>query len=50
MLSVVVFWNRGTIRFMFDRGASVDSLRMVSYRGLEGGCEMRGLYWFRPEP
>jgi hypothetical protein len=43
MLSVVVFWNRGTIRFVFGRGASVDSLQMVSYRGLKGGCETRGL-------
>jgi hypothetical protein len=36
------FWNRGTIRFLFGRGASTDSLQMVSYEGLEGGFETRG--------
>jgi hypothetical protein len=34
---------------VFDGGASMDSLRMVSYGGLEGGSETSGLYWFRPE-
>jgi hypothetical protein len=36
------FGNRGTIRFVFGRGASVDSLRMVSYGELEGGSETGG--------
>lgn len=43
------FWNRWTIRFMLGSGASADSLRMMSYMGLEGGSETRGLYWFRPK-
>ena len=34
---------------MFGRGVSVDSLRYVSYEGLEGGSEASWLYWFRPE-
>jgi hypothetical protein len=38
------------MRFVFDRGVSADSLRMVSYGGLEGGSEASWLYWFRPEP
>jgi hypothetical protein len=37
------------IRFVFGRGASADSLRMVSYEGLEGGSEASWLYWFRSE-
>jgi hypothetical protein len=43
------FWNRRTIRFVFGRGVSEDSLRMVSYGGLEGGSEVSWLYWFMPE-
>jgi hypothetical protein len=43
------FLNRGTIRFVFGRGVSVDSLRMVSYGGLGGGSEASRLYWFKPE-
>jgi hypothetical protein len=43
-------WEPGTIRFVFGRDASADSLRMVSHGGLGGGSETRGLYWFRPEP
>jgi hypothetical protein len=38
------FWNRGTIRFVFGRGVSTDSLRMVSYGGLEGASEASRLY------
>jgi hypothetical protein len=38
------------MKFVFGRGVSADSLRMVSYEGLEGGSETSGLYWFRPEP
>jgi hypothetical protein len=48
--SVVVSRTEGTIIFMFGRGVSADSLRMVSYRGLEGGSKTSWLYWFRPEP
>lgn len=36
-ICVVVSETVGTIKFVFDRGASMDSLRMVSHGGLEGG-------------
>jgi hypothetical protein len=32
-----VFWNQGAIKFVFDRGFSADSPRMVSNGGLWGG-------------
>jgi hypothetical protein len=35
---------------VFDGGVSVDSLRMVSYEGLEGGSKSSWLYWFQLEP
>jgi hypothetical protein len=35
---------------VFSRGVSADSLRMVSFGGLEGGSEASCLYRFRPEP
>jgi hypothetical protein len=38
------FWNWGTIRFVFRRGSSMDSLQMVSYVGLESGSETRRLH------
>jgi hypothetical protein len=34
------FGNRGTMRFVFDRGASMGSLGTVSHMGLEGGSEI----------
>jgi hypothetical protein len=36
------FQKLGTIRFVFGRGASADSLRMVSHGGLEDGSETGG--------
>jgi hypothetical protein len=38
------------MRFVFGKGVSADSLRMVSYGGLEGGPKASWLYWFRLEP
>jgi hypothetical protein len=43
------FGNRGTIRFVFGRGAGADSLQMVNHRGLEGGSGT-GVVLVRPEP
>lgn len=36
------FRNQGIIRFVFGRGVSMDSLRMVSHGGLKGGYETGG--------
>jgi hypothetical protein len=38
------FWNQGTIRFVFGRGVSADSLRIMSYEGFEDKSEASWLY------
>jgi hypothetical protein len=36
------FWNRRTIKFVFARGVSADSLRMVSYWGSKVNLRRNG--------
>jgi hypothetical protein len=42
--------NQGTIKFVFEGKASVDSLQKVSRRDSSDGFAMVGLYWFRLAP